>query len=91
MSESQQDAQPVFDAIAAAAMKLCRSSSASVFTFDGELIHLAGFGVVQANPGNLDLMHRLYPRPPSRDTGVARAIMTRRSSQYRTCWRTLNT
>ena len=76
MSESQQDVQPVFDAIAAAAMKLCRSSSASVFTFDGELIHLAA--VVQANPGNLDLMQQLYPRPPSRDTGVARAIMTRR-------------
>ena len=76
MSESQQDLQPVFDAIAAAAMKLCRSSSASVFTFDGELIHLAA--VVQANPGNLDLMHQLYPRPPSRDTEVARAIMTRR-------------
>ena len=56
MSESQQDVQPVFDAIASAAMKMCRSSSASVFTFDGELIRLAA--VVQANPGNPHLMHQ---------------------------------
>ena len=76
MSESQTDVQPVFDAIATAALNLCRASSACVYTYDGESIHLAA--VVQVNPGNLDSMRQMYPRPPSRDTGVTRAILTRR-------------
>ncbi len=42
ISQSQTDVQPVFDTIAAAALKLCRASSANVVTFDGELIHLRG-------------------------------------------------
>ena len=41
LSRSPTDAQPVFDTIAAAALKLCDASSANVFTFDGKLIHLA--------------------------------------------------
>src|SRR6185437_8193026 len=41
ISRSQTDAQPVFDTIAAAALQLCRASSAVVFTFDGTLIHVA--------------------------------------------------
>src|SRR5437899_8747189 len=41
ISQSPTNVQPVFDTIAAAALKLCRASSATVVTFDGELIHLA--------------------------------------------------
>ncbi len=44
LSRSPTDAQPVFDAIAAAALKLCDANSANVFTFDGELLHLAAHG-----------------------------------------------
>ena len=40
ISQSPTDVQPVFDTIAAAALKLCHASSAIVFTFDGELIQL---------------------------------------------------
>ena len=40
ISQSQRDVQPVFEAIAANAQKLCQSTNCGVFTFDGELIHL---------------------------------------------------
>ena len=40
ISQSPRDVQPVFDAIAAAALKLCNANSAAVLTFDGELMRL---------------------------------------------------
>src|SRR5436190_9874754 len=43
ISQSPTDVQPVFDTIAEAALELCRASSANVFTYDGELVHLAAF------------------------------------------------
>ena len=46
--ESPTDVKPVFDTIAAAALKLCRASSCNVFTVDGELIRLAA--IVVSNP-----------------------------------------
>ena len=74
ISRSQTDVQPVFDTIAAAAMKLCRAGSANVTTFDGELIHIAALAIV--NPEGADAVRKLYPRPPSRDTTNARAVLT---------------
>ena len=41
ISQSPTDVHPVFDTIAAAALKLCRASAANVFTFDGKLVWLA--------------------------------------------------
>jgi GAF domain-containing protein len=76
ISQSQTDAQPVFDTIAAAAMKLCRASSGNVVTFDGELIHIAALAIV--NPEGADAVRRLYPRPPGRDTAASRAVLTGR-------------
>lgn len=46
ISRSQTDARPVFETIAAAALKLCSASSATVTTFDGELIHIVALAVV---------------------------------------------
>ena len=74
ISQSQTDVQPVFDTIVAAALKLCRASSANVFTFDGELLHLAA--LVNVNPEYVAALRQLFPRPPSRDTAVTRAVMT---------------
>ncbi len=76
ISQSQTDVQPVFETIAAAAMKLCRASSANVFTFDGELIHLAAFASVNVYPEYSSAIRRNFPRPPSRDTAVTRAVLT---------------
>ena len=75
ISQSQMDVQPVFDTIVAAAMKLCAASSANVFTFDGELVHLASH--VNVNPTYVEVLRQFFPRPPGRDTAVLRAILTR--------------
>ena len=60
ISQSQTDVQPVFDTIAAAALKLCGASSANVFTFDGELIHLAA--IVNVDPEGMSRpLRRFFP------------------------------
>ena len=74
ISRSQTDVQPVFDTIVAAAMKLCRATSANFFTFDGELIHLAA--LVNATPEGAEAIRRLWPRPPGRDAAATRAVLT---------------
>jgi len=74
ISQSPTDVQPVFDTIAAAALKLCRASSAIVVTFDGELTNLAALADV--SPEGADALRRRYPRPASRATATARAILT---------------
>ena len=75
ISQSPTDVQPVFDTIAAAALNLCRASGAAVMTFDGKLIHLVA--LANMNPEGADALRKSYPRPPSRDTSGARAILTR--------------
>ena len=75
ISRSRTDVQPVFDAIAANALKLCDASSANVFTYDGTLVHLAA--LVNLTPAGADSIRSLWPRPPSRDLAAARAILTR--------------
>jgi len=75
ISRSPTDLQPVFDTIVKKALELCRASSANVFTYDGELVHLAAF--VNADSAYIEAMRSLYPRPLSRATAVLRAIQTR--------------
>ena len=43
ISSSRTDAQPVFDTIAANALRLCDARFSAVFRFDGERIHIAAF------------------------------------------------
>jgi GAF domain-containing protein len=74
ISQSQTDAQPVFDTIVSAALKLCSASSSIVLTFDGELIHVAA--VVTLTQEGTEAIRRIWPRPPSRDVGAARAVLT---------------
>jgi signal transduction histidine kinase len=75
ISQSQTDVQPVFDTIAGAAQKLCNASSGLVFTFDGQLIHLAA--IANLDPVGADAWRNAFPRPPSRDTAATRAVLTR--------------
>jgi len=77
ISESPRDVQPVFEAIATAALKLCGASLANVFRFDGELVHLAAVKNVNVDPRYFIAIHSVFPRPPGRDTGAGRAILTR--------------
>ena len=59
LSRSPTDAQPVFDAIAAAALKLCDASSANVFTFDGELLHLVA--MAGTSPEGMEAIRQHLP------------------------------
>jgi signal transduction histidine kinase len=75
ISRSRTDVQPVFDTIAAAALRLCGASSANVFTYDGSLVHLAA--LVNLTGAGADAIRSLWPRPPSRELAAGRAILTR--------------
>ena len=69
------DLQPVFDAIAAKAMDLCRATTGWLYRFDGESINIAAAHSLR--PGAIDVVRRSYPMPPSRGGGTARAILNR--------------
>src|SRR4030095_10864835 len=75
ISSSPIDIQPVFDAIAASAVRLCGARIATVFRFYGELIHLiAHHGYT---PAALELRRGLFPAPPHAGSVTGRAIMNR--------------
>ena len=78
ISSSPTNVQPVFDAIVAAALKLCAAASANAVTYDGQLIHVAA--VAEAGSSAAEALARhfgTYPKRPSTDTANTRAILTR--------------
>ncbi|MFO1313747.1 MAG: GAF domain-containing protein [Burkholderiales bacterium] len=76
ISQSRTDVQPVFDTIAQAALDLCGAVAANVFTYDGSLVHVAS--VRNASQDYVKALKAFFPRPPSRETAVLRAILTGR-------------
>src|SRR6266568_1190022 len=75
ISRSPGDVQPVFDAIAANAARLCDAVNGLVIRFDGRLLHLAAHHNI--DPERLAAVRQAYPRPPSRGALSGRAILTR--------------
>ena len=75
ISRSPTEVQPVFDAIARSATELCGATSGGVDLFDEGLIHLVAH--YNWSPEALEAMRQIYPAPPSRGFGSARAILTR--------------
>src|SRR5262249_49335969 len=75
ISQSQRDVQPVFEAIAANARKLCEGTRAAVYVYDGELIKYAAGDTVSS--GVLQAIQQTFPIPPGRGGATARAILTR--------------
>src|SRR5262249_21783808 len=75
ISSSPTDVQPVFDAIAANAARLCDAVNGLVSRFDGELLPLAA--QYNVDPERLAAVKQAYPRPPSRGALSGRAILTR--------------
>src|SRR5262245_10631059 len=73
ISSSPTDAQPVFDAIAVDALRLCDAQGAVVVRYDGELLHLVGQHNV--NPEAVDRLKRLYPLAPGRHNPMGRAVL----------------
>src|SRR5262245_17160700 len=76
ISSSPTDVQPVFDTMAANALRLCDATLSGIFTFDGELIHLVAHD--QFSPEGADALRDAFPTPPGRGSNTARAILTRR-------------
>src|SRR5213593_777202 len=75
ISSSPTNGQPVFDTIASSAVRLCEARIATVFHFDGELIHIiAHHGYT---PGALALRRGLFPAPPHAGSVTGRAILNR--------------
>ncbi len=75
ISSSPTDLQPVFDAIAERAMRLCGASSSGVLRFDGELVHIVALGNV--SPDGAAALRSAFPMPPSPRSASTRAILTR--------------
>ncbi len=80
ISETKSSAQPVFDTIAAAALRLCNATSANVFTFDGRLLHLVALARPDSGWNDPAQQHegfrRHFPRPAGRDMAAPRAVLT---------------
>ena len=69
------DTQPVFDAIARSASRLCHAAFAGVFVTDGRMIDLpANYGT---SPEGLAAARKWYPRPLDIETTAGVAILTR--------------
>src|SRR5215471_12811671 len=72
ISISPHDIQPVFDAIAENAARICQGQFAFVGRFDDELLR---FGACHGlTPEGFKALQRLYPRP-CEDTAAGRAIL----------------
>jgi GAF domain-containing protein len=73
ISSSPTDLQPVLDAIAASAARLCDSIDAQVFRIDGEVLRIA------ASYGALPKVTPADPRPINRSSVNGRAVVDRRT------------
>ncbi len=79
ISASPTDVQPVFDAIAANALRLCEARFSVVTRYDGELIHLAAFhdpSGATRNPWD-----DVWPQRPGSGSATALAVLHREPVQ----------
>jgi PAS domain S-box-containing protein len=79
ISRAQTDAQPVFDIIAASALRLCGGGHSGVWLYDGELIHLAALENVHSE--GADAIRRDFPRRADEGSTVGRAVVARAVAQ----------
>jgi GAF domain-containing protein len=76
ISSSPTDVQPVFEAIAASATRLCDGVYSVVFRYDGEVITVAADNGRSAETSAV--IRSAYPAPPGRGTLAGRALLERR-------------
>ena len=79
ISRAQTDAQPVFDIIAASALRLCSGGHSGVWLYDGELIHLAALDNV--TPEGTEALRRAFPIRADERSATGRAILAREAAQ----------
>jgi signal transduction histidine kinase len=74
ISSSPTDVQPVFDAIAESAVRLCNARHGAVFSFDGDLVRLAAHHNFSETA--LAAFRKQYPMRPTRAHISGRAILS---------------
>jgi GAF domain-containing protein len=77
MSASPGDPQPVFDLIVERARDLCGGYGATVYQFDGTLIHWRAATGVSDDPSARQAVIAMYPMKPTRDWPAGRVIIDR--------------
>src|SRR6516165_20695 len=82
ISSSPTDAQPVFDTIAANALRLCGATFSLVIRFNGDVMELASFHKL----GNPTGFRHAFPRRPGRGGANDRAILTRAIAHIPDIW-----
>jgi signal transduction histidine kinase/DNA-binding response OmpR family regulator len=75
ISSSPTDIQPVLDAIAHSARRLCEAQFCHLFRFDGERLHLVAHDGLTGEAA--EAMHRLFPMPPTRGSAAGRSVLHR--------------
>src|SRR5262245_22507216 len=75
LSRSTFDLQTVFDTIVVNAVRLCHAHLGAVHRFDGRLIHIVAHHNFPLEA--VEVLRRMYPRPPQPDQASGRAILTR--------------
>src|SRR5215470_9581293 len=76
ISSSPTEVQPVFDAIASSALRLCDGIASFVFRHDGTLIHLAA--IDSAEGVDTQPLRHSFPAPPEDVTLAGRVVRTAR-------------
>ena len=77
ISSSPTDIQPVFDTIAANALRLCEATFSAVLLFDGDVMRLASHHKL-IDPEAAEALQRAFPRRPQRGGATDQAILTGR-------------
>jgi signal transduction histidine kinase len=85
ISSSPTDVQPVFDTIAANALRLCGATFSTVARFDGDLIELASIHKL-SDPNGIEALRQAFPRRPGPGGAVDRAILTRAIAHIPDVW-----
>ena len=78
ISSSPRDVQPVFDAIAERAVRLCNGQFSFVVRFDNELLRFgASHGLTSQG---LQIFRQGFPRPADEETAAGRAVLHREAA-----------
>jgi len=78
MAASPGDPQPVFDLIVERARDLCDGYGATVYQFDGTLIHWRAATGVSDDPSKRQAIQAMFPMRPTREWPAGRAIIDRK-------------